>query len=292
MLVQAPLVARAQEAQTERVCHGLVNDFGRVRSVCISQDRFFADTCRAIGTFARHWALPEAFLARLIWQESRFDPQALSHAGAQGIAQFMPATARLRQLDDAFQPAAALAKSAEYLAYLADRFGNLGLAAAAYNGGEGRVSRWLGGQGGLPGETRNYVEIITGRSAEGWRQDDAEPLDYTLQEGVDFEAGCREMVKSRPMPELDRTPATWHPWGVLIAQNFSDATARSRFERVKSQHGQILGGEELMLLSVRNPSFGRRLRYSAQVGRDSRGEAETLCEALRRAGANCVVVKN
>ena len=51
------------------------------------------------------------------------------------------------------------------------RFGNLGLAAAAYNGGPARVEAWLAGRGGLPGETRSYVSIITGRTADDWASD-------------------------------------------------------------------------------------------------------------------------
>src|SRR5262245_55321198 len=59
--------------------------------------------------------LPEEFFTRLIWQESRFDPTAVSPAGAQGIAQFMPQTAAMRGLINAFEPLQALRESASYL---------------------------------------------------------------------------------------------------------------------------------------------------------------------------------
>ncbi|MGU3359059.1 lytic transglycosylase domain-containing protein [Methylobacterium sp. M6A4_1b] len=108
------------------------------------------------------------FFKRLIRQESGYNPNAVSSAGAQGIAQFMPGTAAMMGLDDPFDPAKALPKSAELLAALHRRLGNEGLAAAAYNAGEGRVRAWLSGQGGLPLETRNYVRAITGREAEEW----------------------------------------------------------------------------------------------------------------------------
>ncbi|KQP04860.1 hypothetical protein ASF28_18690 [Methylobacterium sp. Leaf99] len=108
------------------------------------------------------------FFKRLIRQESGYNRYAVSFAGAQGIAQFMPGTAAMMGLDDPFDPAKALPKSAELLALLHRRLGNQGLAAAAYNAGEGRVRAWLSGQGGLPLETRNYVRAITGRDAHEW----------------------------------------------------------------------------------------------------------------------------
>lgn len=108
------------------------------------------------------------FFKRLISQESGYNPNAVSIAGAQGIAQFMPATAAQVGLDDPFNPSKALPKSAEHLADLQRRLGNEGLAAAAYNAGEGRVRAWLAGRAGLPQETQNYVRSITGRFAHEW----------------------------------------------------------------------------------------------------------------------------
>ena len=67
----------------------------------------------------------------------------MSPKGAEGIAQFMPRTADWHGLADPFDPIEALRHSAGYLRELRDRFGNLGLAAAAYNAGPGRVSAWL-----------------------------------------------------------------------------------------------------------------------------------------------------
>ena len=81
----------------------------------------------------------------------------MSRAGAQGVAQFMPATARWRGLADPFDPVEAIAKSAKLLRDLRRDFGNLGLAAAAYNAGPARVRDWLAGRRGLPRETRPCV---------------------------------------------------------------------------------------------------------------------------------------
>jgi hypothetical protein len=125
--------------------------------------------CNALVAAADQHGLPVAFLARLIWQESRFRQSAVSPVGAQGVAQFMPRTANAYGLENPFDPLAALPVSARFLRELRDTFGNLGLAAAAYNGGAGRVQNWLAGRNRLPEETRNYVKIITGEPPEKWK---------------------------------------------------------------------------------------------------------------------------
>jgi hypothetical protein len=125
-------------------------------------------TCRLVDAAAMANRLPTGFLARILWVESRFHSDATSRAGAEGLAQFIPQTAVERGLADPREPVAAIAAAARLLADLKLRFGNLGLAAAAYNAGPGRVSRWLTRQSELPGETRLYVATVTGRPVEEW----------------------------------------------------------------------------------------------------------------------------
>ncbi|RYG58224.1 MAG: lytic transglycosylase domain-containing protein [Alphaproteobacteria bacterium] len=263
------------------------------QNICITQDTYREDVCTAVEAFAVHWQLPEGYFARLIWQESRFDSAALSPAGAEGIAQFMPSTGRLRGLVDPFDPAEALAHSAEYLRFLQLKFGNLGLAAAAYNGGEGRISRYVANGGGaLPAETRSYVMIVTGNSVDAWLSGDVDPVDYTLDPAIDFHAACVNMAESVRIPNLMADPGEWQPWGLLVAQSASADQAQSRFASVQAKFGQVLAGEKLMLISVRNPNFGNRTRFSAMIGRQSRGEAQELCERLIAAGGDCIVQKN
>jgi hypothetical protein len=287
-----PAGAQDAPAQPVRYCHPVTLDDGKRQVVCIGEADFHADACGAIAAFARAWRLPEAFFARLIWQESRFDPNALSTAGAEGIAQFMPSTGAIRGLRNAFDPAEALAKSAEYLRFLTDKYGNLGLAAAAYNGGEGRMSRYVRSGGYLPNETEDYVAIITGVAVDAWRAEVAPSPDYRLRSDLRFEAACVEMAKAAPMPRLDLPPGEWKPWGVLIAQDFSQARARRIFERVREAHADLLGGEDLMLLTGRNRSFGTRLRHNAMIGRDTREDAQALCRALTAEGGVCLVKKS
>jgi hypothetical protein len=126
------------------------------------------DVCNAIVSAARANDLPVSFFANLIWQESNFDSVSISPAGAQGIAQFMPRTAFESGLMNPFEPIHALFTAGELLRKLNGQFGNLGLAAAAYNAGPKRVNDWLGRRGELPGETRSYVRKITGRPAVQW----------------------------------------------------------------------------------------------------------------------------
>ena len=128
---------------------------------------------------------------RLIWQESRFRVSAVSPAGAQGIAQFMPATAAERKLKDPFNPRQALWAAAGLLSSLKRRFGNLGLAAAAYNAGPKRVTDWLGDKRRLPEETRDYVKAITGRPASSWAGPQKGDLGFVHDTS---EAGCESAV--------------------------------------------------------------------------------------------------
>jgi soluble lytic murein transglycosylase-like protein len=125
--------------------------------------------CDVLISSARANGLPIVFFTNLIWQESRFNPNSISRAGALGVAQFMPETAAANGLENPFNPFQAVPASARLLRQLQEQFGNVGLAAAAYNAGPGRVSKWLSKRGSLPRETRAYVNIITGRPAEQWR---------------------------------------------------------------------------------------------------------------------------
>ena len=124
--------------------------------------------CRLVDGAAAANRLPAGFLARILWQESRFRSETTSPAGAEGVAQFLPRTAADRGLIDPRDPAPAIAAAARLLADLKLQFGNLGLAAAAYNAGASRVVKWLHRQSDLPGETRLYVAAVTGRPAEEW----------------------------------------------------------------------------------------------------------------------------
>jgi hypothetical protein len=129
--------------------------------------------CETVRAAAEENSIPLGFLVRLLWQESRFRATEVSSAGAQGIAQFMPQTAVEMGLRNPFDPLQAIPASAKFLRKLHDQFGNLGLAAAAYNAGGGRIEKWLSRRSSLPRETRAYVRIITGHKAEAWTDEES-----------------------------------------------------------------------------------------------------------------------
>jgi membrane-bound lytic murein transglycosylase MltF len=125
-------------------------------------------TCRLIEQAARSNRVSVAVLTRLLWTESRFQFDAISPAGAQGVAQFMPATAEERGLSNPFDPVQAVPQAARFVSDLDRRFGNIGVALAAYNAGPGRIEHWLHKAGALPRETSLFVLAITGRTPEEW----------------------------------------------------------------------------------------------------------------------------
>jgi len=127
------------------------------------------EVCDTLTKAAQLNDLPVPFFIRLLFQESGFKPDVVSRAGAQGVAQFMPETSADMGLDNPFDPLQAIPASARLLRNLFQQFGNLGLAAAAYNAGPKRIHAWLTKKGKLPQETQGYVKIITGRPAETWK---------------------------------------------------------------------------------------------------------------------------
>jgi hypothetical protein len=126
------------------------------------------EVCDTLTKAAESNNLPVPFFISLLFQESRFDPGTVSSAGAQGVAQFMPETAASVGLENPFDPLEAIPASARLLRNLVAQFGNLGLAAAAYNAGPKRIQEWLQKKGKLPDETKDYVKTITGNPAETW----------------------------------------------------------------------------------------------------------------------------
>lgn len=156
--------------------------------------------CRALTEAADANGLPVGFFARLIWTESRFRQRVVSPVGAQGVAQFMPATAVEYGLADPFDPVQALPASARFLRKLRDQFGNLGLAAAAYNAGGGRVQDWLARRKTLPTETQNYVRAVTGHDAETWTRDAKElGLEHKLPRAAPCEGEGGLSTQSKPI---------------------------------------------------------------------------------------------
>jgi len=259
--------------------------------------------CRLIETAARQHGVATDFLTNLLWRESSFRTGAVSPKGAQGIAQFMPGTARERGLGDPFDPEVAIPHAAGLIKELATQFGNLGLAAAAYNAGPARVAKWLAGDGGLPSETRTFVLRITGRTPEDWaaarqgKDADGAPSDNIAP------ASCATIVAGlrrpggpgRPVEEAAAEPieeAPFAPWGVQVSGNFSKERALAAFVRVRQRYARVLGEARPMVIGTRLLSRGTRTFYRVRLPSESRQSAETLCGRIRQAGGSCVALRS
>ncbi|VIO75580.1 hypothetical protein CI1B_59590 [Bradyrhizobium ivorense] len=257
--------------------------------------------CLMIESAARSNDLPLEFFARVIWQESRFQADAVgpitrNGQRAQGIAQFMPGTASERGLLDPFNPVQALPKSAEFLSELRSQFGNLGLAAAAYNAGPRRIQEWLAGTGYMPQETRAYVYAITGSSVDDWA---AAGRTGKMPERK-ATSSCRELMallKRAPNPfvaglEQHVTLSAAKVWGVQLAAGFSRDKALAMYARAMKRLSNVIGDQDPSLLSSRLRTRGSATFYQVRIGADTRPEADGLCNRIRKAGGACFVLKN
>jgi len=249
------------------------------------------DICRALEQDAAENQLPVEFFARVIWQESRFNAQAVSNKGARGIAQFMPSTADYRGLVDPFDPIEALKNSASYLHDLKAQFGNLGLAAAAYNAGPGRVAAFVAGRRGLPNETRNYVAIITGWTADEWASPTPPATaDTTIPQGIP----CTRLANLilAPKAEAERIAAYVPRWGMQLTANWSESKAWAIYRMIQKQYAPLIGDREPIVIRSRGIGLGFATRYNIRIGDDDRSYLQKFCNKLMAAGGACAVLRN
>lgn len=291
--VSSPAVAQPEWSSAPVEClYSRPGTAGASATLCIRKDSFNRDVCGAIDYFAQVNQIPPDYFARLIWRESALRPDAVSPKGAQGIAQFMPGTAKLRGLQNSYDVLEALEKSADYLGELRDRFGNLGLAAAAYNAGENGLSTYLA-SGKLPYETRSYVTAITSHTIEEWKDNPPVAAAPRLDEDKTFLDGCIALAERRSLKEAKWQPeGVWAPWGVQIAANTNVAAARRLFFDAVEELPAPLSAEQPLILRQRDRSFGFRPRYVARIGRQTRDDADAVCTQIRKHGGACTVFKN
>jgi hypothetical protein len=305
LALEGAVLAEDAPQETPRYVHPSVEELatpGAMQQLAEGEDGATREAiCLMIESAAKANDLPLEFFARVIWQESRFQTNAVgpvtrSGQRAQGIAQFMPGTASERGLLDPFNPVQALPKSAEFLAELRDQFGNLGLAAAAYNAGPRRVQEWLAGTGGMPAETRNYVSAITGVTVDDWAK--------AAKGGKAPESArptsCRELMallKRAPSPFITQLEehvklAAAKIWGVQLAAGFDRNKALAMYARAVKNLSAAIGDRDPSILSSMNRTRGSHVFYQVRFGADTRTEADDLCNRIRRAGGACFVLKN
>jgi hypothetical protein len=216
--------------------------------------QFRESVCRMVDGAAAANRLPAGFLARILWRESRLRNEAISPAGAEGVAQFMPRTAVEHGLADPHDPASAIAAAARLLANLKIQLGNLGLAAAAYNAGAGRVIKWLHQQSDLPAETHLYVVAVTGRPVEEWR----------------FLAGAPQMSGGGGEPCLAVIPD-------LARSALTRSASPGWALRLDRDLARAVGVVSALPLRQRDP------------GLESLRASFALCDRIRPLGARCAV---
>ncbi len=272
-------------------------------------DNAVATLCGIVEASAKAEGLPADFFTKLIWRESSFRPNAVSPAGAQGVAQFMPGTASERRLIDPFDPASAIPASAKFLGELKRRFGNLGLAAAAYNAGETAVANWLANKGSLPFETQDYVLAITGHDAEEWRSDkpptasvlsapaappSAPPGSTPAAAPPAPSPSCLSLIATLRVtaPSSGVVSGWFAPWGVQISASFSKGSALRAFARAKHQYASVIGDMNPFVLGSVLRSRGWRPFYRVRLPAQTGGEARRLCDRIQAVGGACAVLRS
>ena len=192
----------------------------------------------------------------------------------------MPGTAAERGLEDPFDVATAIPASAHFLAELRDRFGNLGLAAAAYNAGPERVSNWLADDATLPFETQNFVVAITGVAADTWADPEAKP---TLPAEPENAKDCLALAALLKGPGAELAPqieTASAPWGVQVAGGYSRALVIGAYSRLQSRFPALFADRDPMIIGGRMPRARRASVLPYPGSRpDPRGRREILLRA-------------
>src|SRR5262249_49888387 len=177
-----------------------------------------------------------------------------------------------------------------FLKDLRGQFGNLGLAAAAYNAGPGRVRAWMAGTRSMPAQTRAYVLAITGNSVDDWAA------------GRDVKNKSEGVSCLRLMAKLKEPTTTFlgdlkqrvvagaiQPWGAILGANQSRTEILDRYAALQRKYATALAGLDPIVFER---TRGGLPRYQVRVGAESRQTANDICKKIHLAGGDCVVLRN
>lgn len=245
--------------------------------------------CTLIAREAEARDLPDAFLARFLFIQSGFDPDYTSPTGARGMAKIIPAIAAMQGFPDAREPETAILAAAKRLSELKARFGNLGLAAAAYHAGETTVRRWLDGDGYLPVSTAVFVTKVTGENPDTFRNPEATLAVKALESRFSFVDACKRLPLIARGEASTDAPSDM-PWAVVVGAGVDLASAMDHWSETRERTGFHIEGGKVYVTHV-DGGTARRNRYSVRIGAKSRGSAQAICSALRGKGGACLVTK-
>lgn len=251
------------------------------------------ELCQRVQAEAEANALPPLTLARLIAAVSGFEPgfrapeptgrARLTNRGprAQGIAGLPAPRLRRLGLDDPFDTPAAIATAARHLSILSRQHGNLGLAIAAYDQDDWRVSSYLAGGDPLPARAVARVQAVTGHRLDDWRDTDWPP-----PATADFITDCVALATPAP---VERPPAQL--WAVILSTGADAALADSQAADWTTRLAPALGGAKVEAQPIRlrgraDPTL------SIQIGTANQARAVALCNRLKAADVSCMVLKN
>ncbi|WP_158285689.1 transglycosylase SLT domain-containing protein [Pseudohoeflea suaedae] len=246
--------------------------------------------CTLIADQAKASGVPDALIARLFFLETAFDPAYTSPTGATGVAKFNAIIAESERLSDASDIELAIPAAVNRIAALNEGFGNLGLALAAYQGGEKAVRRWIDGKGYLPVSTMIFLRKMTGENPDHFRDPKAKLDVRPLETRFGFADACRRLPLIASGDASLEAPSEM-PWAVVVGSGIDIDAAMTFWSAVKERTGFRIGGGKVYVMPVA-AGMGRRSHYSVRIGSETRGGAQAICSKLRGLGGACMVARN
>jgi hypothetical protein len=157
--------------------------------------------------------------------------------------------------------------------------------------GPARVRVWLAGKSGLPAETRNYVAIVTGWTADEWASHSPpQAADATIPPGVPC-ARLANLVLG-PKEEANRIASYVPRWAIPLAAHLLESKAWEMYRERQNRYASLISDHEPVVLYKQIPAMGRAKRYIITIAGDDRAPLDRLCKNMIAAGVICDVLRN